>query len=81
MGNPDIAAYATTDGKAPTTDKKNWPSNAEKLTGGKFYDSKGKEILSPKQIAVNYQKDSLSNGIELLSATSNIPGLKDLVSF
>lgn len=81
MGNPDISAYATTDGKAPSDDKKNWPSNAKKLTGGKFYDSKGKEILSPKQQAVNAQKNYLSGGIELLSATSNIPGLQDLISF
>ena len=81
MANADISAYATTDGNAPKTDKTNWPTEAEKLTNGKFFDKNNKEILSPKQSAVNMQKTALNGYMQLLSVTSNIPGLNDLITF
>jgi hypothetical protein len=81
LANPDLSAFATKDGKAPTTDKKNWPSNAVTLRNGKLYDADNIEIVSPKQNAVNIQKGYLDNSLNILSATSAIPGLKDLITF
>lgn len=81
MANPDLNAYPTSDGKAPSADKKNWPPGATKLTNGKLYDKNNKEILSPKQIAVNEQKNNLQGSLKILSATSGIPGLDDLITF
>jgi hypothetical protein len=52
MANPDLASYATSDGKAPLADKKNWPPEATKMVNGKLYDANNKEIVSPKQQAV-----------------------------
>lgn len=37
--------------------------------------------VASKQAAVNAQKDSLTNAMSILSATSGIPGLKDLITF
>jgi len=36
--------------------------------------------ISPKQAAVNLQRGYLENALAILSATSGIPGLKDLLS-
>jgi hypothetical protein len=81
MANPDLASYATSDGKAPTEDKKNWPPGATKLTNGKLYDANNKEIVSPKQAAVDTQKSYLQGSMMILSTTSGIQGLKDLITF
>jgi hypothetical protein len=81
MSNPDLSSYATTDNKTPTEDKKNWPAGATKLVNGKLYDANNKEIVSPKQAAVDTQKAYLQGSLTILSATSGIPGLKELISF
>ncbi len=81
MANPDLSSYSTTDGKAPTEDKKNWPPNATKIVGGKLYDANNKEIVSPKQAAVDTQKSYLQGSMAILSATSGIQGLKELITF
>jgi hypothetical protein len=74
---------ATTDGKAaaPEVDKSNWPPQAVELKNGKLYDADGKALLSPKQIAINTQKSYLQGSMKILSATSGITGLSDLLTF
>jgi hypothetical protein len=84
MQNGDLNSFATTDGKAPTADKKNWPASAVdggKVIGNTLYDKDNNEIASPKQAAVNAQKQYLKTSMDVISTTSNIPGLKDLLSF
>ena len=81
MQNPDLSAYATTDGKAPTTDKKNWPAGAQTLTNGILYDAKNIPFLSPKQQAVDMQKQSLKNALSILEKTSGVTGLDNLLTF
>jgi len=81
MSNPDLSSYATTDNKTPTEDKKNWPAGATKLVNGKLFDANNKEIVSPKQAAVDTQKAYLQGSLTILSATSGIPGLKELITF
>ena len=80
MSDPDVSPYATSDGNAPKTDKSNWPSKATTLRNNKFFDSDNNEILSPKQIAVNNQRDYLNGYMQILSVTSKVPGLKDLIT-
>jgi hypothetical protein len=81
MSNPDLNTYPTSDGNAPSADKKNWPPGATKLTNGKLYDSKNIEILGPKQLAVNEQRNNLEGAMKILSATSGIEGLNELIDF
>jgi hypothetical protein len=48
---------------------------------GKIVDANNQVLPSPKQAAVDMQKAYLQNSLEILSATSKIPGLKDLLIF
>ena len=80
MANPDLPAYATTDGEPPKDDGSNLPPGA-KMLDGKIVDANNKVLPSPKQAAVDMQKAYLQNSLEILSATSKIPGLKDLLIF
>jgi hypothetical protein len=81
MVNPDIYAFPTKDGAPPAANKSNWPSNAAELRNGRLYDAQGRELLSPKQVAVNTQKGYLENSLQIVGVTSTIPGLKDLITF
>jgi hypothetical protein len=38
------------------------------------------EVLSPKQAAVNSQKDNLDSAFAILSLTSGVTGLKELLA-
>jgi hypothetical protein len=80
MANPDLPAYATTDGEPPKDDGSNLPPGA-KMLDGKIVDANNQVLPSPKQAAVDMQKAYLQNSLEILSATSKIPGLKDLLIF
>jgi hypothetical protein len=44
-------------------------------------DAVGTPPVTPKQAAVNIQKSYLQNSLAILSATSGITGLKDLLNF
>jgi hypothetical protein len=51
------------------------------MLDGKIVDANNKVLPSPKQAAVDMQKTSLQNAMEILSKTSSIPGLKDLLNY
>ena len=80
MANPDLSAYATTDGTAPKADGSNLPDGAT-VANGQIIGADGKVLPSPKQAAVDMQKSYLQNSMEILSKTSSIDGLKDLLTF
>ena len=79
MSNPDLYAYPTTDGAVPTAD--NLPPGATLTATGHVMGADGLEIFSPKQTAINIQRDSLRNAMAILSQTTGIKGLKELIDF
>ena len=78
MANGDLSPFATTDGLAPKADGSNLPAGTT-LVNGKIKDANNEEVLSPKQAAVNSQKDNLDSAFAILSLTSGVAGLKDLL--
>ena len=78
MANGDLSPFATTDGLAPKADGSNLPAGTT-LVNGKIKDANNEEVLSPKQAAVNSQKDNRDSAFAILSLTSGVAGLKDLL--
>jgi len=78
MANGDLSPFATTDGLAPKADGSNLPAGTT-LVNGKIMGANNVEVLSPKQAAVNSQKDNLDSAFAILSLTSGVAGLKDLL--
>jgi hypothetical protein len=78
MANGDLSPFATTDGLAPKADGSNLPAGTT-LVNGKITGADNIEVLSPKQAAINLQTENLSNAFGILSLTSSVPGLKDLL--
>lgn len=79
MANGDLSPFATTDGAAPKADGSNLPAGTT-LVNGKIIGANNVEVLSPKQAAVNSQKDNLDSAFAILSLTSGVPGLKELLA-
>lgn len=71
MANPDLSAYATTDGKAPADDGSNLQPGTS-VRNGIIVDANGAAVKSPKQAAVDTQKQYLTNAMDILSATSGV---------
>jgi hypothetical protein len=78
MANGDLSPFATTDGLALKADNSNLPAGTT-LVNGKITGADNKEVVSPKQAAINSQKDNLDSAFAILSLTSGVPGLKDLL--
>ena len=79
MANGDLSPFATTDGAAPKADGSNLPAGTT-LVNGKIIGANNVEVLSPKQAAVNSQKDNLDSAFAILSLTSGVVGLKELLA-
>ena len=78
MANGDLSPFATTDGAAPKADGSNLPAGT-KVVNGVVTGSDNVALVSPKQAAVNSQKDNLDSAFAILSLTSGVAGLKDLL--
>ena len=78
MANGDLSPFATTDGAAPKADGSNLPAGT-KVVNGVVTGSDNVALVSPKQAAVNLQKENLSDALGILSLTSGVTGLKDLL--
>ena len=78
MANGDLSPFATTDGAAPKADGSNLPAGA-KVVNGEIRGADNVALVSPKQAAVNSQKDNLDSAFAILSLTSGVAGLKDLL--
>ena len=79
MANGDLSAFATTDGLALKADNSNLPAGTT-VVNGVITGADNKPVLSPKQAAVNMQKDNLESALGILSLTSGVTGLKELLA-
>ena len=79
MANGDLSPFATTDGLALKADNSNLPAGTT-VVNGVITGADNKPVLSPKQAAVNMQKDNLESALGILSLTSGVTGLKELLA-